>query len=203
MPIRAVLFDMDGVLLDSFEAWLATVQDACRRFGTPPVDRPAFERVFGAGSDTDVATFLQGADPKEVDRFYHETFPKYLPLIRAVPEAPKVLRSLQLVGIRTACVTNTTRPLARTLLERNGLLSGLETLVTADDVPRPKPAPDMVTKALADLEIPPPEGLMVGDTIYDIEAARSASCRVAGMRRDGGTFRIERLEQVLSLVGRE
>ncbi len=202
MPaVRAVLFDMDGVLLDSFEAWLATVRDACLHFGTPPVERDVFERVFGAGSDTDVATFLKGATPQAVDRFYHAAFPKYIPLIRAVPEAPKVLRALKLVGIRTACVTNTTRPLAKTLLERNGLLGDLETLVTADDVPRPKPAPDMVVKALADLGTPAPEGLMVGDTIYDIEAARSALCRVAGVRRDGGTFRIERLDEILSLVG--
>lgn len=198
--MRAVLFDMDGVLLDSFEAWLATVQDACRHFGTPPVERAVFETVFGAGSDTDVITFLKGVSPKDVDLFYHAAFPKYIPLIRAVPEAPKVLRALKLVGIRTACVTNTTRPLAKTLLERNGLLSDLETLVTADDVKRPKPAPDMVVKALADLGTGAADGLMVGDTVYDIEAARSARCRVAGIRRDGGTFRIERLDEVLSLI---
>lgn len=199
-PVRAVLFDMDGVLLDSFEAWLATVQDACRHFGTPPVGRETFQQVFGAGSDTDVATFLQGAVPQAVDRFYHENFPRYLPLIQAVPEAREVLRALRLSGVRTACVTNTTRPLAKTLLERNDLLGELEALVTADDVARPKPAPDMVTRALSDLAIGAPQGLMVGDTAYDIEAAKKAGCRVAGLKRDGGTFRIERLAEVLTLV---
>lgn len=199
--VRAVLFDMDGVLLDSFEAWLATVQDACRHFGAPVVDRETFKTVFGAGSDTDVATFLRGAaTPGEADRFYHEAFPRYIPLIRAVPEAPRVLRSLRLTGIRTACVTNTTRPLARALLDRNDLLGEIESLVTADDVARPKPAPDMVTKALADLATPPPAGLLVGDTIYDIEAARAAGCTAVGLMRDGGHHRIDRLEEVLTLV---
>lgn len=199
-PIQAVLFDMDGVLLDSFEAWYATVLDACRHFGDPPVSRETFRKLFGAGSDTDVASFLPGATSAEADRFYAERFPLHMDLIRPFPEAPGVLRALAQAGIRTACVTNTTRDLARRLLGENGLRAALEAVVTADDVARPKPAPDMVTKALSDLSVEASRGLLVGDTVYDLEAARSARCIGVGFKIDGGDRRIERLAEVLELV---
>lgn len=198
--IRAVLFDMDGVLLDSFDAWLATVQDACRHYGSPVVEPEVFRKVFGAGTETDVATFLPTATSAELDRFYHETFPRHAGKILVEREARETLDRLRVAGIRVGCVTNSVLPVSEPLLRRHGIFPLLDVLATPTETLRPKPAPDMVNAALRKLAVSCDEALLVGDTRYDMLAARKALVRAVGFRIDSGDQRIDALSRILDLV---
>ena len=68
MPVRAVLFDMDGVLIDSYGAWRRVVDDARERFGRPPLDDDEFAGGWGQGLDADVVRWFTGVYQAELAR---------------------------------------------------------------------------------------------------------------------------------------
>ena len=195
--VRAVLFDMDGVLVDSFEAWLHLMNATARRFGCPPVGRERFQAVYGQPTEEDIRMFFPGRTVTEVEDFYDAHFTDYIQHIKANPDAPGVLAALRGTGLGVAVVTNTPSPLAGRVLEGLGLAP--DALVGGSDVPAAKPAPDMVLRACDLLGVTPAEALMVGDSPYDRQAAGTAGVRFAGLGIDGDV-RLERLDDVLALV---
>ena len=72
--IKAILFDMDGVLVDSFEAWAKLVDATARHFGYPSVGREEFLNVYGQSTELDVAKFFPGSTVLEIDNYYEVHF---------------------------------------------------------------------------------------------------------------------------------
>ena len=194
---RAVLFDMDGVLVDSFEAWLCLMNATALHFECPPVGRDRFRAVYGQPTSEDVRMFFPRRSVAEVEDFYDAHFTDYTQHIEANPDAPGVLETLRGMGLAIAVVTNTPSPLAGRVLEGLGLAP--DALVGGSDVPAAKPAPDMVLRACALLDVAPHDALMVGDSMYDRQAAAAAGVRFAGLGIDGDV-RLARLDDVLALV---
>ena len=195
--VRAVLFDMDGVLVDSFEAWLHLMNATALHLGCPPVGREQFRAVYGQPTEEDVRMFFPRHTVAEVETFYDSHFGDYTQHIEGNPDAPGVLAILRQMGLGVAVVTNTPSSLARRVLEGLGLAP--DQLVGGSDVPAAKPAPDMVLRACSLLGVAPAEALMVGDSIYDRQAAAAAGVRFAGLGIDGDV-RLERLRDVIALV---
>lgn len=200
--LKAVLFDMDGVLLKSEEAWAHVVAAAGERFRGHPVSREEFQPTFGQGTEADVRVFGLRCTPAELDRFYIEHFPRYAQAVWVNPEARGLLETLGARGLGRAVVTNTVSPLAATLLEAAHLRDCFECLACADLVARSKPAPDLVLYALERLGVAAGEALMVGDSRYDKGAAAAAGVRFVGLGLEGEA-RIERLSELMAhLPGR-
>ena len=195
--VRAVLFDMDGVLVDSFEAWVHLVNATARHFGCPPVGREQFRAVYGQPTEEDIRMFFPGRTVTEVEDFYDAHFGDYTEHVEANPDAPGVLAALRRMGLGVAVITNTPSPLARRILEGLGLAP--DELVGGSDVPAAKPAPDMVLRACGLLGVAPAEALVVGDSAYDRQAAAAAGVRFAGLGIDGDV-RLARLGDVVDLV---
>jgi HAD superfamily hydrolase (TIGR01509 family) len=177
LPIRAVLFDLDGVLVDTYEAWLGLVQATARHFGAPEVTRPAFDATWGQSVEDDTRELVPGPTVAEVTAHYNAHFREHVGAIVANPEARATLLGLRSRGLGTACVTNSPAPLAREILAVAGLREALDTVVAAGDVPQPKPAPDMVLAACRRLHAAPAEALLVGDSRFDEAAAAAAGTR--------------------------
>ena len=196
--IRAVLFDMDGVLVDSFEAWLALMNDTARHFGYPPVEAQAFKAVYGGPSENDVAIFFPGQTVEELEAYYEAEFPTYAHLVSADPHAAKVMEEMRARGLRIAVITNTPSSLARSIIAANGLPP--DALVGGDDVPKAKPAPDMVRRACELLGVPPVEAVVVGDSAYDREAAEAAGARFIGVHGIEGGDTVQELAELPSLL---
>jgi phosphoglycolate phosphatase/AHBA synthesis associated protein len=194
--VRAVLFDLDGVLVKSEEAWYRTVEESGRRFRGSPVTRAEFDPTFGQGTAADVQVFGLKCTPAELDTFYIEQFPRYLESVWVNPDAAGLLVHLEAQGVARALVTNTVGPLAAVLLEHGKLARHLEVRATSDRVPRAKPAPDLVLLACRELGISPADAALVGDSRYDRDAARAAGARFIGFRIDGD----ERIEQLSALI---
>jgi phosphoglycolate phosphatase/AHBA synthesis associated protein len=199
--LRAVLFDMDGVLLKSEEAWEHVVAAAGEHFRGRPVTREEFLPTFGQGTEADVRVFGLRCSPAELDRFYIEHFPRYARHVWVNPEARGLLETLGSRGLRRAVVTNTVSPLAATLLEAAHLTDCFEAVACADLVAHSKPAPDLVLYALEKLAVAAGEALMVGDSRYDRGAAGSAGVRFVGLGLEGDA-RIERLGELLAQLPR-
>jgi HAD superfamily hydrolase (TIGR01509 family) len=172
--VRAVLFDLDGVLVDSYEAWFAVVNDACARFGRPPVGRDRFAGIWGQGIAADVRNLYPGRTPAEVEAAYAEAMPRRAGGVRSNPEARAALERLRDAGLARALVTNTQVALAREVVSGAGLLDVLDAVQGARPGVREKPAPDLLLAALAAVGAAAAEALMVGDSRYDEEAARAA-----------------------------
>ena len=182
--IKAVLFDLDGVLVDSFEAWWRLLDAAARHFGCLPVSRDQFRSVYGQPTEADVRGFFPGQTETEVEAFYTGHFSEFASYIRVEPEASRIVSALRQQGIGTAVITNTAAPIARFILSEASIEPNV--LVGSSDVPRAKPAPDMVWRACELLNVPPTEALVVGDSRYDRQAAEAAGTRFAGLGVRGG-----------------
>ncbi|MDA1035560.1 MAG: HAD-IA family hydrolase [Chloroflexi bacterium] len=198
MPPKAVFFDMDGVLLESFDAWLSVLNAAATVFGYPPVSKEAFRAIFGGPTQADVDTFFPKHTMAEVDAFYTANFAIHAAAATALPGASRVLDELDAQGVPTAVITNTHSAIARPLLESLGLIP--HALIAADNVENPKPAPDMIFRACEVLDVEPWDVLVVGDSVFDQQAAAAAGVPFAGFGGIAGNFTISRLEDVLALV---
>jgi HAD superfamily hydrolase (TIGR01509 family) len=194
----AVLLDMDGVLLDTFDAWLSLMNTAAAHFGHPPIEEPAFRRAFGGPTEADVDQFFPSQTVQSLDAYYEAHFADHAASAKALPGARTLLDALDNRGLLTAVITNTASGLARRLLESLELVP--HALVGGDDVERPKPAPDMVFRACTVLGVEPWNVLVVGDSTYDKEAAAAAGAPFAGIGGIAGNFTLTRLDEVLAIV---
>lgn len=195
-PLRAVLFDLDGVLVDSHQVWFRLLNAAAVRFGAPPIDADAFRGMWGQGVDADAEYMGCAVDPLE--RFYHDHFMRFGDALGVDPAAAPVLERARAADLRTAVVTNTPTGLARDIVAAARLAP--ELVVGGSDVPRPKPAPDMLLRACVLAGVLPSESVMIGDSAFDRRAAAGAGMRFVGLRLDGDR-RIERLEELPALLG--
>jgi phosphoglycolate phosphatase/AHBA synthesis associated protein len=196
--MRAVLFDLDGVLIDSREVWFYLMQAAAKHFGQAEISRQAFLDSFGQGVDADLVSFYPGIRFQDLDEYYDDHFRDHRHHFQINPDASMVLEELRHRGIPVAVVTNTSTPLAGEILGWTGLKPDF--LVGSSDVKQAKPAPDMVYRALELLEVPPEEALFVGDSPYDREAAAAAGVSFAGYGGITGDRTLARLHELLEEV---
>ena len=145
-----------------------------------------------------MATFFPSATVDAVNAYYTAHFREYAHHVTVDPQSAPILDALRQRGIRTAAITNTPAVLARQILEATQLKP--EALVGGDDVPRGKPAPDMVYYACTILGVTPKEALVVGDSLYDREAAAAAGVSFAGVRGLHGDHTWRALADVIGIV---
>jgi HAD superfamily hydrolase (TIGR01509 family) len=195
--LRAVLWDLDGVLVDSYEVWFHLLNHGAREFVAPPVSREAFAAGWGQGIERDVESFYPGRSVAEVEAFYHANFMAHAAHLRIDPDAASVIARLRAAGLRQALITNTPGPLAAEILRHARL--ELDAVVGGTDVPAGKPAPDMVLEACRRLGVTPAEAAVVGDSRFDRDAAAAAAVCFVGLRIDGDA-RIERLSELSDLL---
>jgi phosphoglycolate phosphatase/AHBA synthesis associated protein len=172
--VRAVLFDLDGVLVDSFEVWWAVVNDARVRFGFPPITREELAPIFGQGLGDDMKNLYPGRTRAEIVAAYDDAMPRSIGRMTLNPQARTALEGLRVRGLKRAVVTNTQASLAGVVLRTVGLTEHVDACVAVAPPLREKPAPDLILEALAQLCLRPAEALMVGDTDYDRQAAEAA-----------------------------
>jgi HAD superfamily hydrolase (TIGR01509 family) len=193
--VRAVLFDLDGVLIDSYETWFHLTAAAARAHGCPPVTPEAYRACWGQSVAKDAEVFLPGHSFEQLDAYNNAHHHEHLHHTVRDPAALEVLAALRARGVLTAVCTNTPQPLAGQILDHLGLHPDVR--VAETDVAHPKPAPDMLLRALDLLGVSAEDAWMVGDSRFDAAAAAAAGVRFAGVRRDG-LVRLEDLADVLT-----
>ncbi len=180
--IRAVLFDLDGTLIDSAPD-LGAAADALRtRQGLSSLPLSQYRSRAGSGA----RGMLQVAFDMKPDHPGYETlkeafFVEYLACMtqrtRPFPEVEELLAALHTRGLRWGVVTNKAERFTRPLSTRMALFAGAATLVSGDTTPHAKPHPAPLLEAARRLELEPAECLYVGDDERDIVAGRAAGMR--------------------------
>ncbi len=185
---RVLLFDMDGVLVDSKEAWFHAFHEAGN------ISREDFERRFWG---RDLKKNLQELNV-EASPFCRTVYRKHLDKITLFPDTRDALGQLRW---RKAVITNTVRECTDLILKRFGLDVYFEVIITSDQVEKGKPDPSIVIKACNELGVSPREAVLVGDSENDMKAGKAAGCTTVGLRVEGD-YTISRLSELPSLLSR-
>ncbi|WP_279480028.1 phosphoglycolate phosphatase [Aureimonas sp. SK2] len=187
---RAVLFDLDGTLVDSLPDIHAALNQTLESLGEPPFTLEAVGRMVGQGVQVLVGRAYEALD-KEIDLATRDKIAeRYLAIYSARATelttlnagATDCVRILAERGIPLGVVTN--KPGAETadILAHFGLADRMAVVVGGDAGPRKKPAPDLLIHACRELGIEPGQALFVGDSENDVEAAKGAGMAVIAMR---------------------
>jgi 3-amino-5-hydroxybenzoic acid synthesis related protein len=171
--LQAVIFDMDGVLVDSFDVMRQAFAIAYREVvgaGEPPFAE--YNRHLGRYFPEIME--IMGLPPAMQEPFVRESY-RLAGEVAMFDGVRETVAELRAQGLRTAVATGKSGERARSLLSLLGVLDQFDHVIGGDEVPRAKPAPDMVLRALELLRIAPQETFMVGDAVTDIISARGAS----------------------------
>jgi beta-phosphoglucomutase-like phosphatase (HAD superfamily) len=188
--IRAVLFDIDGTLLDSNDAHAHAWLDSLRGHGrNVPFDR--LRSKIGMGGDQLLAE-ITGLEPDSVEgrsiveRRSAILKAHYLPDVGPFHGARMLVDRLRSRGLVCAAVSSSSAGDLLDLLREAGVADLMDLVVSSDDGDRSKPDPDLVEVALDRIGIVADEAVLIGDTPYDIEAGRRAGVGVIAVRCGGG-----------------
>ena len=198
--LKAILFDLDGVIIDSFEAWYSVFNIVRKNFNLSEISREEFRnRTWGGSVNADVKNYFKNKDTKEIEKLYKQLISEYMHKTKLLPDAKKVLEAIKNKNIKIGLVTNTFRKTVLEVLEFHKLKHYFNSIVSADDVERVKPYPDPVIKLCENLGIMPDEAILVGDTKNDYKAGKSAGCFVVGLNTHGDLV-IGNLSDLLQLI---
>lgn len=192
-PRRALVFDLDGTLVDSLPDIVWSFRAAFEAEGLPvPGDDDVRARI-GLPLEDMAADFTDDlGEVRSVCDAYRRIYPDHFTeRTRPFPGAVEVLRELRKRGWLLAVATTKRSSMATRLVEALGLTAHLDHVQGTDGIPH-KPAPDVILAALSVLRA---EGAwMVGDTVTDLQAGRAAGLRTFGV--SWGTHDAERLAAV-------
>jgi HAD superfamily hydrolase (TIGR01509 family) len=182
---RAVVFDMDGVLIDSGAHHRAAWGLLLQELGLTPA--PEFWRLtIGRPAEEAVALLLDRAlDAAEAAALAGRKRGHYARLAAAgTPAVPGVcafVAALARQGVPRALATSASRRDVDVLLAGIGVRGHFDTVVTAEDVRRGKPDPEVYVRAARGLGLPPPACVVFEDSLVGVQAARAAGMRVIGV----------------------
>lgn len=177
MPIETVLFDMDGTILSTMEDLYDTINYSLEHFGFRRRTAEEVRQFVGSGADELVrraladqnATLEQVAEVAHFFRGWYESH--NCNKTRPYPGIPELLEQLKRAGIKAAVVSNKPDVITRALAEL--FFPGLPAYGQVRDLPA-KPAPDLVYRALREMDMPRETAVYVGDSEVDVQTARNA-----------------------------
>ncbi len=184
--IKAVIFDIDGTLVDSVDLHARAWQEAFRHYGRD-VAFPEIRHQIGKGGDQLLPVFFS---PEELDKFGEELEKHrgyiykrdYLPLVRGFPRVRPLFERIRRDGKRIALASSAKADELETYKKLADIEGLVEEQTSADDAEKSKPHPDIFEAALSQLgDVRPDEAIVIGDTPYDAEAAGKAGLRTVGV----------------------
>ena len=187
-PIRAVLFDLDGTLIDTLPDLHAAACAMLNDLGRPPLPLESIRAYVGRGIPNLIKRVLANSlhvaedpnppPPEAVASYRRHYAHENGRNAKVYPGVLEGLASLRAQGVPLGVVTNKADTFIQPLLEQTGLSGYFEVLVGGDRLPKVKPDPMPLVWACGRLGVSPAETLFIGDSINDALAARAAGCPV-------------------------
>jgi phosphoglycolate phosphatase len=179
MIIRAVLFDLDGTLIDSLEDLTDAVNHIRSAYSHPPLTADAVRMRVGKGARNLVQQVLPDVADAEIDRalgmFLDFNRQHIADNSRLYPGIPEILQELAAQDVKMAVISNKNEDLSTMILQTLGIHDLFECICGGDTYPESKPSPLPLLKVAGKLGIAPHECVMVGDSINDIQAGQRAN----------------------------
>lgn len=178
MEIRAIIFDHDGTLVDSYKGIAHCLQLTCHDLGKPKLTEEEILASIGPTLEERFAQLWGEMEAEKGARLYRDHYEKhFLNGSRLIPGVKDTLDAIDAKGVHMACVTNKTWNYCLRQLEHFRLAGKMKVIYGNKQGLRAKPEPDMLFAALDYLKIEPKEAVMVGDTPIDVATAKAAGVR--------------------------
>jgi phosphoglycolate phosphatase len=187
LPVRAVMIDLDGTLLDTIPDLAFAANMMLQELGRPTLPEALIRNFVGKGINNLIERTLTGSmdgtPDAELfrqalpiyDRCYTAVNGKYTTMYDGVQDGLDELREQ---GYPLACVTNKSERFTLPLLDYVSIAHYFKIVVAGDTLPQKKPDPEPLLHACDKLGVEPGEMLMIGDSLNDAQAARAAGCPV-------------------------
>jgi HAD superfamily hydrolase (TIGR01509 family) len=194
VAVKAVILDIDGTLMDTnylhVEAWAHALEGV-----GDLVPRAVIHKQIGKGSDKLIPEFVEGEEASEkVSELHEEYYADLQESARPLPGARDLIRSLAERGYEVWFATSAEPEELRRhmeVLEAEGRVAGV---VSSEDAEESKPSPDIFQLTLERADASPEEAVVVGDSVWDLDAARGAGVKAVAVMT-GGAFSRSELEE--------
>jgi phosphoglycolate phosphatase len=184
MPIKLIIFDLDGTLTDSIADLTDATNTMLAAFGRPELTMREVRKLVGQGARSLVERAMPGAAEGEIESalqvFLDYNDAHIADKTRLYPGVPETLDRLRAGGRQMAVISNKNVLLCRKLLDLLGIGGYFADVLGADSLPFRKPSPEPLLKLLRDFGVAPREAVMVGDSINDVSAGRGAGVVTVG-----------------------
>ena len=192
--VKAVFLDIDGTLMDTnylhVEAWAQAFEEVGAR-----QPRSRIHHEVGKGSDRLIPEFVEdGHKAARVSELHSEYYAQLQERGHPLPGAKELVTSLVDRGYEVWFATSAKPEELEHHMEELGAKDNIAGVVSSDEAEESKPAPDIFGLALERAGVSPEEAVVVGDAIWDIEAAKEAGIRAAAVMT-GGAFSRAELEE--------
>jgi HAD superfamily hydrolase (TIGR01549 family) len=184
--MRAVIFDIDGTLLDSVDLHAQAWVEAFAHFGVE-TDAAKVRSQIGKGGDELMPVFLPPErierEGKEIESYRSDLFKrKYLSEVRPFPAVRPLFERIRAAGLKIALASSGKGPEVERYQEILGIADLVDVVTSSDDADRSKPHPDIFEAAAQKLKgFGKDEMIVIGDTPYDAQAASKAGLRTIGV----------------------
>ncbi len=209
--VMGVIFDLDGTLIDSYEAIYLSFKYAYEKLGLPPLSYEEVKKAVGLGLGK---TFRDLLGEERVAPALSYFFEKYEAVFRThtriLPDVPQVLNALHTRGIPMAVASNKVGNYSRAIFKHFQLEKFFVVILGEGDVSQNKPDPEMIYCALGKMAVEKEHAVFVGDSVVDIRTARNIGMRVfavptgntdrSDLEKAGPTYFLDRLLDLLNYV---
>jgi HAD superfamily hydrolase (TIGR01509 family) len=190
--VKAVIFDVDGTLIDSVDLHARAWQEVFLKHGVAP-DFQAVRDQIGKGGDKLMKVFLSkeqiAREGKEIEQERLKLFQsKYLPQVKPFPGLKDLFKRLQSDGVKMALASSAKGDELKAYKKITGIEPFLAKETSSDDVANSKPDPDIFSAAQKKLGIDPQHTIAIGDTEYDAESAGKAGVATIGLLCGGSSL---------------
>jgi HAD superfamily hydrolase (TIGR01549 family) len=175
MKKKIGIFDIDGTLVDGYEAISATFNYSLKLLGYPAISLENVRNSVGGGSKNLALKFVKEEDVLDLMRLYQDNQERFLKgRVKLLEGSKEFLTFLMGQGIILGVATNRTKESAKLIMEELSISRYFDIISTTDDVKEPKPAPDMIQRIINAYKVTPEEVFFVGDMDIDFFAGQNA-----------------------------
>ncbi len=178
---KAILFDIDGTLLDTWDFIFDAVKYTLTSQNIPHLTNKQIKKPMGKTLVAFYQALLPGADSSKLAKTHLEFQENYFHTLKPFPKAKKTLGKLKDQGILLGAVSNRTKDSLHRSLKLTTIFDYFDVIVSADDIVNPKPHQEHLLAALKKLKVEPGNSYMVGDMEQDILVGKNARVKTIGV----------------------
>ncbi len=175
---RGFIFDIDGTIMDSHEGHYHAWDRTTRAHGAT-YTKDQIIKHFGKTTAQIAIELLHLTDPAIIERVSREKasyFLEEIPSLKLFDGVPEVFTKVKTQGARLCLASSNERDVIEKIMTDFDLGPLVDAFVSLDDITKGKPDPEMILKSAQKLHLDPRDCVMIGDTIYDIQAGQRAGC---------------------------